>query len=153
MKQEMNCQEVREKIAGLSDGWLDRNEIQPVAEHINQCAECRKEAELDLRLVEAIMKLEETSVPAMRWEPAQPRKPLVWRLAWLSPVAAGALMVAFWWRPAEAPIVGTDSIAVSTEAQALDNAHMTLTLSDGGSDPNRAILAAFSKRSGKEQAQ
>jgi hypothetical protein len=153
MKQEMNCQEVKGRIAGLSDGWLDHGEVEQIAEHINRCADCHKEAELDLRLADAIAKLEESSVPAMRWEPKPQRKPLVWRLAWLSPVAVGMALFALLWRPGNLPVVPSDVAAVSAESQALDHTHMALTLSDGGSDPNRAILAAFTKKPDKEQAQ
>ncbi len=153
MKQEMNCQEVKERIAGLTDGWLDRNEVEQIAEHINHCADCHKEAELDLRFVEAMAELNESSVPAMRWEPKPQRKPIVWRLAWLSPVAVGAMLLAFLWQPGQTPVEQPNAVAVSAESQALDQTHMALTLSDGGSDPNRAILAAFANKPGKEQAQ
>jgi len=153
MKQEMNCQEVRERIAGLTDGWLDSTELEQVAEHINRCAECREQTELDLRLVDAIAELHESSVPAMRWEPKPQRKPMVWRLAWLSPVAAGVALFAFLWHPGQTPVMHPNTVAVSAESQALDQTHMALTLSDGGSDPNRAILAAFAKKPNKEQAQ
>jgi hypothetical protein len=50
-------------------------------------------------------------------------------------------------------VVSSPPPTVSAESQALDHAHMELTLSDVGSDPNRAILASFAKNTGKEQGQ
>lgn len=152
MKQHMNCQEVQERIAGLNDGWLGREEAEQVVAHVKACPECRKDLELDKKLIASLGGLNDASVPAMRWQPGQSRKPAALRLVWLGPVAAVAVALAVWY-PSKPAVAPSPTVALTAESKALDNMHMELTLSDAGSDPNRAILVAFSKSSTKEQAQ
>lgn len=153
MKQQMNCQEARERIAGLNEGWLDRDEAERVSAHLEACPECRKQLELDKKLLASLGSLEPARVPALRWEPRRARRPAAWRLAWLGPAAAAVAALAVW-QSGRAPIAPPpQTVALSAESKALDQMHLELTLSDAGSDPNRAILLAFSKNSGKEMAQ
>ncbi len=140
----MECKEVQERVWERTAGALTDAEKAAFDSHLNVCASCRKVAEADRRLSEALAGLPGADVRVPSWaqvkaaHSARPRRTL--RL-WLAPAMASAtaLGVATWMVFSGSPGATTRDEAVAMTDSVFGEAHMMLAASDQTGDPNRVI--------------
>ena len=64
----MNCEQIRELLAGYQDGELDNDQRQRVEKHLEGCAECREDLAQLEKVKEVTAKVKYNDLPLEVWE-------------------------------------------------------------------------------------
>lgn len=145
METKINCEWVREHLAGYQDGWLDDAERRQVSKHLEICDECKAELELDRNLVANLSGLPTAPVPAVSWDQVRNQRHRgAFQWGWKLGLAVPALAAVLWVASMVAPMRGTSSptttVAGAIDDRAFEHAFMVSSTAEPGGDPNRLIL-------------